>query len=148
RDGRGDRKQDTRKRQRVLLDAPRRLAEGQDQRHRSSRATHRARHAAQLRALRRALPAPRRRRSQRRRSRRQGPVAVTEAPPVKARGLVKRYGEVVAVDHIDLNVQVGDVYGFLGPNGAGKTTTLRMALGLIMPTEGTVELFGRDPMRE
>ena len=39
------------------------------------------------------------------------------------------------------------MYGFLGPNGAGKTTTLRMALGLITPTEGTVELFGRDPMR-
>jgi len=71
-----------------------------------------------------------------------------EAPPVKARGLVKRYDEVLAVDHIDLNVDAGDVYGFLGPNGAGKTTTLRMALGLIMPTEGTVELFGRDPIRE
>jgi ABC-2 type transport system ATP-binding protein len=66
---------------------------------------------------------------------------------VKARGLVKRYKDVLAVDHIDLNVQVGDVYGFLGPNGAGKTTTLRMALGLIVPTEGTVELFGRDPMK-
>ncbi|HEY5343462.1 MAG TPA: ABC transporter ATP-binding protein [Solirubrobacteraceae bacterium] len=61
---------------------------------------------------------------------------------------MKRYKEILAVDHIDLNVQVGDVYGFLGPNGAGKTTTLRMALGLIMPTEGTVELFGRDPLRE
>ena len=73
---------------------------------------------------------------------------MSEAPPVKARGLVKRYSEeVLAVDHIDLNVQTGDVYGFLGPNGAGKTTTLRMALGLIMPTEGTVELFGRDPIR-
>ena len=71
-----------------------------------------------------------------------------EAPPVRARGLVKRYKEVLAVDHIDLNVRTGDVYGFLGPNGAGKTTTLRMALGLIVPTEGTVELFGRDPMRE
>jgi ABC-2 type transport system ATP-binding protein len=69
------------------------------------------------------------------------------APPVKARGLVKRYKEVLAVDHIDLNVRAGDVYGFLGPNGAGKTTTLRMAMGLISPTEGTVELFGRDPMR-
>ena len=55
---------------------------------------------------------------------------------------------MLAVDHIDLNVRAGDVYGFLGPNGAGKTTTLRMALGLITPTEGTVELFGRDPMRE
>jgi ABC-2 type transport system ATP-binding protein len=62
--------------------------------------------------------------------------------------LVKRYKEVLAVDHVDLNVQTGDVYGFLGPNGAGKTTTLRMALGLITPTEGVVELFGRDPMRE
>jgi ABC-2 type transport system ATP-binding protein len=71
-----------------------------------------------------------------------------EAPPVRARGLVKRYREVLAVDHIDLNVRAGDVYGFLGPNGAGKTTTLRMALGLIVPTEGTVELFGRDPMRQ
>jgi ABC-2 type transport system ATP-binding protein len=70
------------------------------------------------------------------------------APPVKARGLVKRYKEVLAVDHIDLNVRAGDVYGFLGPNGAGKTTTLRMALGLISPSEGTVELFGRDPIRQ
>jgi ABC-2 type transport system ATP-binding protein len=69
-------------------------------------------------------------------------------PPVKARGLLKRYKDVLAVDHIDLNVRLGDVYGFLGPNGAGKTTTLRMALGLIAPTEGAVELFGRDPMRE
>jgi ABC-2 type transport system ATP-binding protein len=68
-------------------------------------------------------------------------------PPVRARGLVKRYKEVLAVDHIDLNVQSGDVYGFLGPNGAGKTTTLRMALGLITPSEGVVELFGRDPLR-
>jgi ABC-2 type transport system ATP-binding protein len=73
---------------------------------------------------------------------------VDDAQPVKARGLVKRYKEVVAVDRIDLNVRVGDVYGFLGPNGAGKTTTLRMALGLIVPTEGKVELFGRDPMRD
>ncbi len=70
------------------------------------------------------------------------------AQPVRARGLVKRYKEVLAVDHVDLNVQTGDVYGFLGPNGAGKTTTLRMALGLIVPTQGAVELFGRDPMRE
>jgi ABC-2 type transport system ATP-binding protein len=69
------------------------------------------------------------------------------APPVRARGLVKRYDDIVAVDHVDLNVLAGDVYGFLGPNGAGKTTTLRMALGLIAPTEGMVELFGRDPMR-
>jgi ABC-2 type transport system ATP-binding protein len=75
-------------------------------------------------------------------------AAQDDAPPVKARGLVKRYKEVLAVDHIDLNVRAGDVYGFLGPNGAGKTTTLRMALGLIVPTEGKVELFGRDPLRD
>jgi ABC-2 type transport system ATP-binding protein len=68
------------------------------------------------------------------------------ALPVCARGLVKRYGEIIAVDHVDLNVRRGDVYGFLGPNGAGKTTTLRMALGLIRPTDGTVQLFGRDPL--
>lgn len=76
-----------------------------------------------------------------------GDQAPPDAQPVRARGLVKRYKEVLAVDHVDLNVQTGDVYGFLGPNGAGKTTTLRMALGLISPTEGSVELFGRDPMR-
>jgi ABC-2 type transport system ATP-binding protein len=75
-------------------------------------------------------------------------VSDIEAQPVRARGLVKRYSDVLAVDRIDLNVQAGDVYGFLGPNGAGKTTTLRMALGLIAPSEGVVELFGRDPMRE
>jgi ABC-2 type transport system ATP-binding protein len=75
------------------------------------------------------------------------PPSPADAPPVRARGLVKRYKEVLAVDHIDLNVGAGDVYGFLGPNGAGKTTTLRMCLGLIAPSGGTVELFGRDPMR-
>ncbi len=73
---------------------------------------------------------------------------MTDAPPVRARGLLKRYDEVLAVDHVDLNVQAGDVYGFLGPNGAGKTTTLRMALGLIAPSAGSVQLFGRDPMRD
>src|SRR4051795_2450796 len=66
--------------------------------------------------------------------------------PVEVRGLVKRYGAIVAVDDVDLTVQTGDVYGYLGPNGAGKTTSLRMLLGLIRPDEGTAELFGRDPM--
>jgi ABC-2 type transport system ATP-binding protein len=75
------------------------------------------------------------------------PTGGDETPPVRTRGLVKRYKDVLAVDHIDLNVRAGDVYGFLGPNGAGKTTTLRMILGLITPTEGTAELFGRDPLR-
>ena len=68
-----------------------------------------------------------------------------DAPPIEVRGLVKRYGELVAVAGVDLTVEPGDVYGYLGPNGAGKTTSLRMMLGLIRPTEGTVRLFGRDP---
>ena len=70
------------------------------------------------------------------------------APPIAARGLVKRYGRILAVDHVDLTVEPGDVFGYLGPNGAGKTTSLRMMLGLIRPTEGSVELFGRDPIKE
>jgi ABC-2 type transport system ATP-binding protein len=70
---------------------------------------------------------------------------MSDALPVSARGLVKRYGDLVAVDHVDLSVEKGDVFGYLGPNGAGKTTSLRMLLGLIRPTEGSIELFGRDP---
>jgi ABC-2 type transport system ATP-binding protein len=70
---------------------------------------------------------------------------VTDALPVSARGLVKVYGELVAVDHVDLTVEKGDVFGYLGPNGAGKTTSLRMLLGLIRPTEGSIRLFDRDP---
>jgi ABC-2 type transport system ATP-binding protein len=66
--------------------------------------------------------------------------------PVELRGLLKRYGDIVAVDNVDLTVQPGDVYGYLGPNGAGKTTSLRMMLGLIRPTGGSVRLFGRDPL--
>jgi ABC-2 type transport system ATP-binding protein len=66
--------------------------------------------------------------------------------PVEARGLVKRYGDLTAVDHVNLTVARGDVFGYLGPNGAGKTTSLRMLLGLIRPTEGSARLFGRDPL--
>jgi ABC-2 type transport system ATP-binding protein len=65
---------------------------------------------------------------------------------VEARGLVKTYGEIIAVDQVDLTVERGDVYGYLGPNGAGKTTSLRMLLGLIRPSAGNARLFGRDPM--
>jgi ABC-2 type transport system ATP-binding protein len=73
---------------------------------------------------------------------------MTTAPPIEARGLVKRYGHVTAVDDVDLNVSAGDVYGYLGPNGAGKTTSLRMLLGLIRPDAGSARLFGRDPLEE
>ncbi len=70
------------------------------------------------------------------------------AVPVEARGLVKRYGDIAAVDGVDLTVRRGEIYGFLGPNGAGKTTTLRILLGLIRTNAGTVRLFGRDPQTE
>ncbi len=70
----------------------------------------------------------------------------TASAPIELRGLVKRYGDLVAVDKVDLTVEAGDVYGYLGPNGAGKTTSLRMMLGLIRPSGGTVRLFGQDPM--
>jgi ABC-2 type transport system ATP-binding protein len=59
-----------------------------------------------------------------------------------ARGLTKRYGRTNVVDALDLSVERGELYGFLGPNGAGKTTTIRMALGLVHPTAGHVELLG------
>jgi ABC-2 type transport system ATP-binding protein len=62
-------------------------------------------------------------------------------------GLSKTYGSRPAVRNLDLEVRRGEVFGFLGPNGAGKTTTIRMALGLIRPTSGTVEVLGRDVQR-
>ena len=65
--------------------------------------------------------------------------------PVVTEALTKRYGSIVAVDAVDLTVRPGEVYGFLGPNGAGKTTTLRMLLGLVRPTSGTVRILGHPP---
>jgi ABC-2 type transport system ATP-binding protein len=70
---------------------------------------------------------------------------VSDLSPIEVRGLRKAYGDLVAVDDVDLSVEAGDVFGYLGPNGAGKTTTLRMMLGLITPSAGSVRLFGRDP---
>jgi len=75
-------------------------------------------------------------------------MSVAGGHPIEARGLVKRYGALTAVDHVDLTVEAGCVYGYLGPNGAGKTTSLRMLLGLIRPDEGVARLFGRDPLQE
>lgn len=57
-------------------------------------------------------------------------------------GLIKRYGDTTAVDNVSLRVERGEIYGFLGLNGAGKTTTIRMLLGLIRPSAGTVQLLG------
>jgi ABC-2 type transport system ATP-binding protein len=66
-------------------------------------------------------------------------------PTIQARGLTKRFGgDVLAVDHLDFDAVPGGVTGFLGPNGAGKTTTLRMLLGLVRPTSGSVLIDGHD----
>ena len=61
---------------------------------------------------------------------------------IHARGLTRRFGALVAVDHVDLSIPPGQVYGFLGPNGSGKSTTLRMLCGLLTPSEGAVEVLG------
>ena len=65
-------------------------------------------------------------------------------PALRAIALSKAYGKRLAVDHLDLQVDRGELFGFLGPNGAGKTTTIRMALGLIAPTNGSIEILGSE----
>ena len=75
-------------------------------------------------------------------------VANTSSPSgevvLRTRNLSKQYGNRLAVDNLNLDVRRGEIFGFLGPNGAGKTTTIRMALGLITPTSGGVEILGLD----
>ncbi len=68
--------------------------------------------------------------------------------PVEIEGLVKTFGRTRALDGLDLVVRAGEVHGFLGPNGAGKSTTIRVLLGLLRATDGTVRLVGGDPWRE
>ena len=72
----------------------------------------------------------------------------TAAAAVEANGLTKHYGEKVAVDHLDLRIGRGEIFGLLGPNGAGKTTTILMLLGLSTPTSGTARVDGLDPTRD
>jgi len=70
---------------------------------------------------------------------------VTDAPlAVEAHGLTKRFGSVLALDHVDLDVPAGVVFGLLGPNGAGKTTTIRLLTGLARPTDGRATVAGLD----
>jgi ABC-2 type transport system ATP-binding protein len=73
-----------------------------------------------------------------------------EAKPdvVEVRDLVKRFGKVMAVDHVSFSIHPGEIFGILGPNGSGKTTTIRMLCGLILPTQGTAIVAGADVSRE
>lgn len=70
------------------------------------------------------------------------PTAGEGEPAILARGMVKRFGDLTAVDHVDLTVPRAHVYGFLGPNGSGKSTTIRMLCGLLTPTAGVIEVLG------
>ena len=74
-------------------------------------------------------------------------MARNGAPDISVRGLTKRYGDVVAVDDIDLDISPGEFFTLLGPSGSGKTTTLRMIAGFEIPDEGTIELAGEDVSR-
>lgn len=69
------------------------------------------------------------------------------ATTIRTRGLTKLYGTHKVVDHLNLDIPDGEVFGLLGPNGAGKTTTILMLLGLIEPTSGEIEVVGEDPRR-
>jgi ABC-2 type transport system ATP-binding protein len=77
----------------------------------------------------------------------QAVLAYVQPHLIELHDLCKNYGTKVAVDHVNLSVLGGEVFGFLGPNGAGKTTTIKMIVGLLQPTSGTVRVAGYD-MRE
>lgn len=67
---------------------------------------------------------------------------------IRARGLTRRFDDLVAVDHVDLDIPRGEIYGFLGPNGSGKSTTIRMLCGLLKPSDGGAEVLGRSVPRD
>jgi ABC-2 type transport system ATP-binding protein len=73
---------------------------------------------------------------------------MTEELAIDVRGMTKRFGPLVAVDHVGLQVHRGEICGFLGPNGSGKTTFIRMLCGLLRPDEGSGHVLGRDVVRE
>ncbi len=67
---------------------------------------------------------------------------------IETRSLTRHFGEIVAVDHLDLSVSQGEIFGLVGPDGAGKTTTLRMLSGMMDPSEGSARVAGHDVVRE
>jgi ABC-2 type transport system ATP-binding protein len=91
--------------------------------------------------------APSKRRLRERQGRRSSGAEAHGSYPIHTRGLTKAYGDLVAVDHLDLDVRAGEIFGLLGQNGAGKTTTILMLLGLTEPTDGTARVVGLDPAR-
>jgi ABC-2 type transport system ATP-binding protein len=70
------------------------------------------------------------------------------AAAISARGLTRKFGHKTAVDHIDLDIPSGRIYGFLGPNGSGKSTTLRMLCGMLLPSDGHAEVFGLSVVKD
>ncbi|MCY4639253.1 MAG: ATP-binding cassette domain-containing protein [Chloroflexi bacterium] len=73
---------------------------------------------------------------------------MSDSPAIRLEGLAKSYGDVRALDGVDLEVQRGEIFGFVGPNGAGKTTGLRILMDLIRPTAGRAEVLGLDAQRD
>jgi ABC-2 type transport system ATP-binding protein len=69
-------------------------------------------------------------------------------PAIETTALTRRFGDLVAVDELDLTVEEGEVFGFLGPNGAGKSTTINMLLGFLQPSDGTATVLGHDTARQ
>src|SRR6202171_2839384 len=69
-------------------------------------------------------------------------------PAVRLRGATKRFGSFTALDHVDLDIRRGEVFALLGPNGAGKTTLISLVAGTSLASEGTVEVLGRDVVRD
>ena len=69
-------------------------------------------------------------------------------PIIETHGLTRRFGDIIAVDHLDLAIAPGEIFGLVGPDGAGKTTTLRMLCSLLDPSDGSARVAGHDVVRE
>ena len=73
-------------------------------------------------------------------------MTIADEPAVETVGLCRRFGDLRAVDNLDLRVERGTLYGFLGRNGAGKSTTIKMLTGLLAPSSGSISLLGKNPL--
>jgi ABC-2 type transport system ATP-binding protein len=75
-------------------------------------------------------------------------ITLSYASAVELKSVFKHYSEIVAVDHVDLSIKTGEIFGLLGPNGSGKSTTLKMLLGLVQPDSGSVNVLGIDVQKD